>query len=500
MICTGCHQVRYCSKACQRAHWLSHKFNCKGYRLKSADILVYDCWQEEFPEDDDVLEDFGITNFFEAFDRQSLFVLYKDMVTSEGITSYSLDKWLVKGCLREGIMHCYTRQSISKLFQWQIQGSLQEHVLESYLSTGKTWDPRCGDCFIWFLKNLETLSLDTPNWNWEEKGESWRATKLPLLLDAEDRDIPLNELQPESKREAVGFWMAIDFSMPPFPGEDDWVTFGFCTCHTKGEQAQLVSLYQKLLQKCSFKEFWNARRHSTMIGLFDKYGFGNQRKSFRHFQSVMDNNKALPSAWYLKSFVHDPTATNLPSSLRAVAIDYGFNHCRNATDRTRLKQAYREVFDKRADELLLHSACLTNRILEFCLPLIPTWTLADRNYFQSLMGNQYPLIPPLPLAGLVATNVALCKESDEEIIRQKLADEGRDDDDVVLFVIPDDHEEGIQQMMADMNGSRLRQSRQRYDGMDMVEARLSPEEGRKALLQIAVDRDTGKGRKELLLG
>lgn len=467
--------------------------------MKSADILVYDCWQEEFPEDDDVLEDFGITKFFEAFDRQSLFVLYKDMVTSEGITSCSLDKWLVRGCLREGIIHCYTRQSVSKLFQWQIEGSLQEHVLDSYLSTGKSWNPECGDCFEWFLKNLETLSLETPNWNWEMKVDNWHATKLPLLLDAEDRDIPFNELQPESKREAVQFWMETDFSIPPFPGEDNWVTFGFCTGHTKGEQAQLISLYQKLLQKCSFKEFSNARRHSTMIALFDKYGFGNERKSFRHFQSVMDNNKALPSAWYLKSFVYDTMATDLPSSLRAVAIDYGFNHCRNAADRTRLKQAYREVFDKKADELLLHEACLSNRILEFCSPFIPTWTFADRDYFEALMENPYPMIPPRTWAGLVAKNVALCKESDEEVVRQKLTDEGRDDD-VVLFVIPDDHEEGIRRLMADTNSYRLGESLQRYDGQDIVEARLSPEESRKALLQISVDRETGQGRKVLLLG
>lgn len=184
----------------------------------------------------------------------------------------------------------------------------------------------------------------------------------------------------------------------------------------------MISLYQNLLQKCSFKEFWNARRHSTMIALFDKYGFGKERKYFRHFQSVMDNSKALPSAWYLKSFVYNNMATNLPSSLRAVAIDYGFNHCRNATDRTRLKQAYRDVFDAKADELLLHEACLTNQIFEFCFPFVPTWTFADHNYFQALMRNPYPLIPPVPWAGLVAENVALCKESDEELIRQRLTD------------------------------------------------------------------------------
>ena len=123
--CTGCYQVRYCSKACQKAHWPRHKFDCRGYRLKPADTLVSCCWEDEFPEDQTVLEGFHFLNFTNAFGRQSLFVLYRDMVTSAGVSAQKLDRWSSNRCLREGIIHHYTRQKITKLFQWQLEGSLQ---------------------------------------------------------------------------------------------------------------------------------------------------------------------------------------------------------------------------------------------------------------------------------------------------------------------------------------------------------------------------------------
>ena len=181
MTCTGCYQARYCNRYCQKAHWLFHKFNCKGYRLKNADLLVLDCWQDKFPEDSNVLEDFGFMNFFKAFDRQSLFLLYKDMVTLAGISAHSLDRWLCKACLREGIIQCYTNQKVTKLFKLQIEGSLKKEIITSYVSNGKAWDPQYGDCFMWFLKNHEIFSLETPSWTWDEKVDSWYATNRPLL-------------------------------------------------------------------------------------------------------------------------------------------------------------------------------------------------------------------------------------------------------------------------------------------------------------------------------
>ncbi len=100
ITCTGCYRSRYCNIFCQRAHWLFSKFNCKRYRLKSADIIVLDCWQHEFPEDLSVLKDFGFMNLSEAFNRQSLFILYEDIVTLAGISAHSLDQWLRRVPLR----------------------------------------------------------------------------------------------------------------------------------------------------------------------------------------------------------------------------------------------------------------------------------------------------------------------------------------------------------------------------------------------------------------
>lgn len=257
----------------------------------------------------------------------------------------------------------------------------------------------------------------------------------------------------------------------------------------------MTSLYKKLHQKCSFREFWDAIRYSTMIALFDKYGFESERKSFRHLQSVMDNNKALPSAWYLKSFVYDAEAINLPSSLRAVTVDYDFYHCRDATDRTKLRQAYCEVFDQGADELLLHEACIAGQIFQFCFQFFPSWTSADQNYSQELMVNHYPLRPSVPWAGLVAENVIFCKESNKGFVSQKLAAEGSEH---VLFVIDDAFEDGFLRMMGQMNSYRLEGDMRRFEG-DIYDARLSPEESRRARFVVSVNAVTGYEQQVLVL-
>lgn len=239
-------------------------------------------------------------------------------------------------------------------------------------------------------------------------------------------------------------------------------------------------------------------RHTLLKNdpLFDKYGLERKRNSFRHFQSVMDNSKALPSVWYLKSFVYDAKSTSLPSSLRAVTVDYGFNRCRDATDRTRLRQIYREVFDQNADELLLHEACLAGRIFEFCSPFFPTWTSADQEYFQNLMTNAYPLTPPVPWAGLVTENVIFCKESNKDFVGQKLAAEDRDD---VLFVIDDDEEEGLLRMAAEVNSYRLEEDPQRFEGQDTGVVQLSPEESRRGYFVTSVNPVTGHEQRVLML-
>lgn len=420
---------------------------------------------------------FGISNFSDPIDRQSLFLLYKDMVTSERVSAGLLEKWLSNGGVREGIIHCYTHQTFTQLFQWQLGGSLEHKILESYYSTGKTWDPQYGDCFLWLLKNHEAFSLETPNWTWEEKFDTWYAKNRPLLLGVEDQNIPLSELQPDSKRRALQFWMETDLGMPQFPGEATWVRYGFCTCQTKREQVRMISLYKTLLERCSLKEFWDAIRYSTMIALFDKYGFESERKTFRHFESVMDNSRALPSAWYLKSFVYDAKGNNLPSALRAVAIDYGFSNCENATDRTRLRQTYRAVFDENADELLLHEACLAGKIFDFCSPLFPRWASDEREYFQALMANPYPLIPPVPWAGLVAEEVRFCKERDKEIVSQRLAAEGSES---VLFVLGDALEGRVLRKMGEANSYWLETDPRTFSNQNTGYVELSPEQSRRA--------------------
>lgn len=211
--------------------------------------------------------------------------------------------------------------------------------------------------FVWFLENHEKFGTDfARNVYVEQTGQKideWATHHRPLFLGPLDNEVPIDELKRKSAEKAFRLWMAIELQIPQFPGKPEWIDFGFCVRQSENEQANLMILYRKLLQRCSFEEFSNAMRQSSLTELFEKHGLQPETMSFRHFRSVLSNVRILPFVWYLKSFVFG-NECNLPCQLRAVAVDYGFQHFRSAEDRTRLRQAYRDLLDLKVDELELH--------------------------------------------------------------------------------------------------------------------------------------------------
>lgn len=159
------------------------------------------------------------------------------------------------------------------------------------------------------------------------------------------------------------------------------------------------------------------------------------------------------------------------------------------------RQTYREVFDRGVDELLLHAACLDGQLFEFCSSFFSNWDENDREYFQGLMRNPYPLDPRLALAGLIAKNVVTCKRSDEEFVRRKMEAEGNE---AVLSVIEDYMEQDELRLTAEKNSYWLEGDSQKFRGESIGEVQLGPEESRKSALVYRVDPGTG-GETEILM-
>lgn len=153
---------------------------------------------------------------------------------------------------------------------------------------------------MWLLQNLREFKLSKPSWTWEQKMRQWIKDNYGLL-DEDDQNKPITVLQPNSKRLSFEFWLKISFHMSQFPPDDSWITFGFCTCQNRMETSCIAEMYPRLIERCSFQDFWGAVHNSSMIHLLDLHGFEFERRSLRHFQMVLDDTKALPSAWYLKS-------------------------------------------------------------------------------------------------------------------------------------------------------------------------------------------------------
>jgi hypothetical protein len=153
---------------------------------------------------------------------------------------------------------------------------------------------------VWLLQNLRDFKLSKPSWTWEQKMRQWIKDNYGLL-DEDDQNKPITALQPNSKRLSFEFWLKISFHMSQFPPDDSWITFGFCTCQNRMETSCIAEMYPRLIERCSFQDFWGAVHNSSMIHLLDLHGFEFERRSLRHFQMALDDTKALPSAWYLKS-------------------------------------------------------------------------------------------------------------------------------------------------------------------------------------------------------
>ena len=351
--CSKCEDVWYCGKACQKSAWIRHKFSCRiGRALDSADYLVLDCFADEYPQEPSVLEDFGFHHFHDFKSRSNILGLFIGLV-------------------------CHLDVGDRQLHRWQIAGTLKKNIIAKFsiLPQGSR-----GGYFPWFLEHdwiFEPAKTTTKH----DQVSAW-AKSANHILDEEDRARPLSQLQPEAKLDAFLFYSALLQGWSPAPGMPTWICLGFCTRRNQWAENQLAGMYQQLIAKCSFHEFWEAMGASEMLRLLDKYDLTKVYREFRNFEVLMKSIIRRPSVWDLKEFCQ----MDEPNPIKAVIVDYGFMYCKDAGDRRDLKRAYQTFFERGGDEMELHDACLKGSIYEYLRgkqPLEPK--------YRHLMRNLYPL-------------------------------------------------------------------------------------------------------------
>jgi hypothetical protein len=374
--------------------------NCSGGRpLTTADYLYQDCVQDLLPADDQVCEDFWFNRLPKFAEKTKLFGLYKGL-------------WYINefhGTIPSETLH-----------QWQAEGSLVEHIIESF----NTLPERSrGGYFPWFLKNRHIF--EGPG-NPEEFFEREVASYFEAgqaVLDPEDRGIPIAHLQPQAKMEAIQVFMMGLHQTHPGPEMELFSCFGFCTCRGRHEEQLLGGLYGRLImggdalgadhlhavdgtttggsgwvrpgmlqhgttkqEKCSFTEFWKAYESSKLIDLIDSKGLREYRLSLdlKHLEHYLRLPRKDPheSVWMLSRFIANEESHRAPAP---VLVDYGFIHCKSFFDTMDLKEVYKNLLFA-ADALDLHRACVTGKILEFA-----TKHIKVEERFKSLMRNPYPL-------------------------------------------------------------------------------------------------------------
>ncbi|OAL43046.1 hypothetical protein IQ07DRAFT_606215 [Pyrenochaeta sp. DS3sAY3a] len=394
-MCKKCRIAAHCSLDCYRSDWHRHKFSCSlGRPTDATDHLVLACHTNQYPLDDDVAEKYGIMYFASGHDRWRLFKLYRRLVVN----------W--------------------KIDEDELRSAIQQNKFKEMLTYRclQTRDPE-------MLRDMQWLESED-GFRADGKGPGlvvmFQAAQRELL-SPEERKMPIGQLQPPEKQQALVFYVQIRNGFIPGVAEDNWISLGFCTTTCHDSEKQLASAYESLIMLCSFNEFWNAMAESTVVELFRKYRLADRILHMRNFKDFMAIvKKWYQSVWELKRFIRMDVA----DPFRAVVVDYGFMNCEDAHQRMQLRKVYHEYFKTGEDEMRLHEACISGKLSTFFESVFGRLPV-----HRDLLWNHYPL-ENCPQMGMVIASVVVYTES---VLGKEHG--GEVADGTMIFVIPETEEE-----------------------------------------------------------
>jgi hypothetical protein len=259
--------------------------------------LVLACHTNQYPQEDDVAEQYGFMCFATGKDRSRLFELYRRLVIGRAIDEEELRVAVEQNRLKEMLT-----------FRCSQTG-------DPVMLSDKQW-----------LENQKGFGV-----NGERQGlNTLIEAAREELLNPDEKRSPFTELQPPEKRNAFLFYVQIRNGFKPDVDEDNWISLGFCTARDAISEDRLCSAYESLVERCTFDEFWRSMAESRIWELFSKYELAERILHMRNFKDFMAIVKKWhQSVWELKRF----TRMNVSDPFRAVVVDYGFRNCKDAHQR-----------------------------------------------------------------------------------------------------------------------------------------------------------------------
>jgi len=367
--CSGCQKVYYCSTECQKYDWVCHIFDCKPRRpINTADYLALAVYQNLIPEHPQTCADYGFNRAFMSDEKSNLLGLYIGLIKVMEIPPKTIHNWRVRGVLVDEIKAAFYK--------------LPERTRGGY--------------FPWFLQNEHIVALSGQPLSEEtlHGGGDAMVVRAWRFTEGSERD-SVDEIKaaiarkPAEEQKCHFLYALLLSKWHPSPDLDLWINFGFASCTSQEEEMELGAWYQKLINMCTFKEFCDAYRTGSLLGLFRSKGL--QVNDNAHLRDLLHGptwgNK---SVWDLKRSIVQESSTKEESSMvPSVMVDYGFMNCRNDSERRQLKRVYKAFFDScDGDPLKLHEAAIKGNIHGYVSQVVQG--LRDPK-FQRLMKNPYPL-------------------------------------------------------------------------------------------------------------
>lgn len=287
--------------------------------------------------------------------------------------------------LYKGLYLSADRVSVDYIHKLQVEGSLVANIKNFFEEIPEAYR---GGYYPWFLNYTYLFDKKHTQKEGLEKLVTTFYDRSRIYLTAEDRDVDPRDLQPDAKREAYHFLVAILHATSPNPIQRNWYVFGFCTCRDERGERSLGGLYrrlllghelfsdvpdhgslvsQKKLKTATFEGFWHAHESGTLIKLIDSKGIKAQRMGFpflAQFLSIPPNGPR-PNVWDLKQYLAIDEPIEHPPSL-TLEVDYGFRNCQTFEETCILREIYKRLLLK-ADLLELHEACRKGRLFEFAV-------------------------------------------------------------------------------------------------------------------------------------
>ncbi|KDQ50000.1 hypothetical protein JAAARDRAFT_165152 [Jaapia argillacea MUCL 33604] len=361
--CAACQKVWYCGREHQEYDWVRHIFDCDPNRpVTTADRLALAVHDNLLPEDVQTLNDFGFVRAFTLENRSNLLGLYIGLMDPNrlGVKAKTVHKWRLNGTLAQEIIAAYN--------------TLPAHSRGGY--------------FPWFLQNRYVLdnSLPQPRDPEDQFLQAWRFVG-GSPADNESQAMAKIKTWPPYKQLCQQFYLVLLAGWHPSPDLPQWLNLGFCSCADEREEATLCSIYRDLIHLCTFDEFCEAYRTSSIIALFDAHGLTARRQAFPYLEEVLQGSPhTFKSVWNLKNYVLaqlDEDELLIPS----IRVDYGFLNCKSTGELAQLKDIYRQVLQRPdANPLELHQACISGRLYQHVGGMMKL-----KKKFQRLMKNPYPL-------------------------------------------------------------------------------------------------------------